>query len=205
MGRLRSVGVGVMDYGRKVTSSELHEDVLFNNKQFPPELVIGEYMGALLKQGGVPMYYYLRRFDGPLDARTQQEIDSRRSMDQYLNNTDRKLRGSGRDKLPDKSIDGLIDVFGNEAYKHLILLEQQEIDVDKLEQLLKSIAKSKIESGEQLDYVLRKDIRIYDFLKYGTGYPDSSTPPQSPSSAPTLTAEPGGSAGASPATDHGHA
>lgn len=63
------------------------------------------------------------------------------------------------------------------------------------------MAKAKIESGEQLDYDLRKDIRIYDFLKYGVDYLKNSTPPQSPSSAPTLSAEPNGSAGG--VTDHG--
>ena len=55
------------------------------------------------------------------------------------------------------------------------------------------------------DSTLRKDIRIYDFLKYGIDYLKNSTPPQSPSSAPTLTAEPNGSAGASPTPDPDHA
>lgn len=199
------VGVGVMDYGRKVTLPELHEDVLFKNKQFSPELVIGEYMDAMLKQGGVPMYYYLRQYDGPLSPQVQQEIASKTAMDAYLNNTDRKIRAVGRKKLQNKNIDGLISAFPQDAYKHLILLRQSEINIYQLEDLLKAVAKSKIEAGEQFDYDLRKDIRIYDFLKYGVDYLKNSTPPQSPSSAPTLTAEPNGSAGASPTTDPSHA
>lgn len=89
--------------------------------------------------------------------------------------------------------------------QHLVLLHQSEIDLTGLESLLKTVAKAKIESGEQLDYDLRKDIRIYDFLKYGVDYLKNSTPPQSPSSAPTLSAEPNGSAGVSPTTDPNHA
>lgn len=71
----------------------------------------------------------------------------------------------------------------------------EEIDVDTLENLLKVTVKTRIESGQHLDSVLRKDIRIYDFLKYGIDYLKDSTPPQSPSSAPSLAEEPGGSAG----------
>jgi len=199
------VGVGVMDYGRKVTLSELHEDALFKNKQFSPELVIGEYLDAMLKQGGAPMYYYLQRYDGPLGQRTQKELADKTTMEAYLNNTDRRIRETRRVKLQDKSIAGLISVFPNDAYKHLVLLHQSEIDLTGLESLLKTVAKAKIESGEQLDYDLRKDIRIYDFLKYGVDYLKNSTPPQSPSSAPTLSAEPNGSAGVSPTTDPNHA
>ena len=199
------VGVGVMDYGRKVTLSDLYEDVLFGTKQFSPELVVGEYMDAMLKQGGVPMYYYLRRYDDPLGPRTQQEIATKTSMESYLNNTDRKIREHSRTKLSDASIDGLIKAFPDDAYKHLILLHQSEIDVNQLEMLLKTTAKGMLKAGKQLDYVLRKDIRIYDFLKYGRDYLKTSTPPQSPSSAPTLTAEPNGSAGASPTSDPSHA
>lgn len=199
------VGVGVVDYGRKVTLSELHEDALFKNKQFSPELVIGEYLDAMLKQGGAPMYYYLRRYDGPLGQRTQKEIADKTTMEAYLNKTDRRIRETGRAKLQDKSVTGLISAFPNDAYKRLVLLYQSEIDLNELERLLKTVAKVRIESGEQLDYDLRKDIRIYDFLKYGVDYLKNSTPPQSPSSAPTLSAEPNGSAGVSPTSDPNHA
>ena len=199
------VGVGVMDYGRKVTLSELHEDALFKNKQFSPELVIGECLDAMLKQGGAPMYYYLQRYDGPLGQRTQKELADKTTMEAYLNNTDRRIRETRRVKLQDKSIAGLISIFPNDAYKHLVLLHQSEIDLTGLESLLKTVAKAKIKSGEQLDYDLRKDIRIYDSLKYGVDYLKNSTPPQSPSSAPTLSAEPNGSAGVSPTTDPNHA
>ncbi|MCD0186539.1 hypothetical protein LPH37_08360, partial [Bifidobacterium longum subsp. longum] len=98
-----------------------------------------------------------------------------------------------------------ISAFPNDAYKRLVLLYQSEIDLNELERLLKTVAKVRIESGEQLDYDLRKDIRIYDFLKYGVDYLKNSTPPQSPSSAPTLSAEPNGSAGVSPTSDPNHA
>ena len=136
---------------------------------------------------------------------TQKEIADKTTMEAYLNKTDRRIRETGRAKLQDKSVTGLISAFPNDAYKRLVLLYQSEIDLNELERLLKTVAKVRIESGEQLDYDLRKDIRIYDFLKYGVDYLKNSTPPQSPSSAPTLSAEPNGSAGVSPTSDPNHA
>lgn len=199
------VGVGVMDYGRKVTLDDLCEDVLFGNKRFSPELVIGEYLDSMIKQGGAPMYYYLRRYEGPLSERINKAVADKQTMDAYLSKTESRRRHSGRSKFDDYSVQGLIGQFHENAYKCLTLLHQEEIDVDALESLLKATVKARIESGRQLDSVLRKDIRIYDFLKYGIDYLKTSTPPQSPSSAPSLTVEPNGSAGASPTSDPSHA
>lgn len=164
------VGVGVMDYGRKVTLDDLCEDVLFGNKRFSPELVVGEYLDSMLKQGGAPMYYYLRRYEGPLDERINKEISDKRTMDAYLSKTESRRRHSGRSKFDGYSIQGLIEQFHENAYKYLTLLHQEEIDVDALENLLKVTVKTRIESGQHLDSVLRKDIRIYDFLRYGIDY-----------------------------------
>ena len=79
--------------------------------------------------------------------------------------------GRLRGKLPSRDIAGLISVFHADAYKHVTLLHQDELDVEQLEDLLKPVARTMLERDGRLDSPIRKDIRILDFLKDGLDYP----------------------------------
>ena len=83
----------------------------------------------------------------------------------------RDKRGRLRGKLPSRDIAGLISVFHDDAYKHVTLLHQDELDVEQLEDLLKPVARTMLERDGRLDSPIRKDIRILDFLKDGPDYP----------------------------------
>lgn len=63
-----------------------------------------------------------------------------------------------------------MSVFHADAYKHVTLLRQDELDAAQLEKLLKPIARDMLEQDGRLDSPIRKDIRILDFLRYGTSY-----------------------------------
>lgn len=60
--------------------------------------------------------------------------------------------------------------FDDNAYKNIFLLRQDEIEIDGLEQMVKKVARGMLEDKKKLDSDIRKDIRIYDFLKYGIPY-----------------------------------
>lgn len=167
------VGVGVKGYGKSVASEDLYEDILFHNKNLAVNLVVEEYLERYIPQGGVPMYYYLSQYgDGPLGKKTREEIEQRQCFDDYLSKTQKKTRKNWRDtnRLSEWSIESLRLKFGVNAYKHVTLLKFGEIDLTALEQMIKTTARTMLESGQKLDSDIRKDIRIYDFLKYGIPY-----------------------------------
>ena len=167
------VGVGIKGYGRLVASEDLYEDVLFGNKNLSVNLVIEEYLERYIPQGGVPMYYYLSRYgDGPLGEKTREEIKSKMCFDDYLSKTQKARRGKWRNeqRLSEWSIESLEREFDDNAYKNIFLLRQDEIEIDGLEQMVKKVARGMLEDKKKLDSDIRKDIRIYDFLKYGIPY-----------------------------------
>lgn len=183
------VGVGAKGYGRLVSSEDLYEDVLFGNKNLSVNLVIEEYLELYIPQGGVPMYYYLSGYgDGPLGEKTRGEIQDKRNFDDYLSKTQKAKREKWRKerRLSEWSIESLEREFGDRAYKNVFLLRQDEIAIDSLEQMVKKVAREMLESREKLDTDIRKDIRIYDFLKYGIPYLKkvSAPPHSSPSATP---------------------
>lgn len=166
------IGVGVKKYGLPVSSDDIHIDALFHNKNLPVSLVVDMYIDKYISQGGVPMYYYLSRYDGPLSAATREQILQKRCVDAYLNTTQRNTRRRWRDagRMDEWSIGALRRRFGDKAYKHLSLLMQSEMDVGELEEMLKSSAKALLEHEGSLDSDLRKGIKILDFLKYGADF-----------------------------------
>lgn len=203
------IGIGKKGYGIPVSSEELHADFLFHNKNLPASLIVNTYIDKYIPQGGSPMYYYLDNYDGPLSAKTRDEVNRKDSVNAYLSPTQRKRRDQWKEagKLTIRSVAGLRQQFGEDAYKHLYLLNQSEIDTDELEDLLKAKAKQLIEEKQTLGSDMRKDIRILDFLKFGINYhKKKSAPPQSSPSAPSSEEKkPDESAGAPPSPDPDHA
>lgn len=158
-------------YGKTPKADDLYTEMLFGANTIPVSLVISAYADALLKQGGFPVYYFANQFEGTLPESLRAHISSHRSVDSYLNKTERgecrkwKARTTG--KLDDRSIEGLIDRFQDKAYKHVTILDEEEIDVDALEVMLRDVAGELLRNHNKYDSALRKGIKILDYLKYG--------------------------------------
>lgn len=179
------VGLSAEDYGKPVSTDQLYEDVVLNDKHFKASLIVQNYLERFLpgNPSGLPMFKYLTKYRKPITeiktGKLQTEILKRKEQgyESYLNNTQRKERQNRRKKLRQYSVKGLIDLFGeSDAYKKLTCLDEQEISLLDLEDYLKKLLTSdnilpKTEFGQiKIEPELRRCIRIYDFLKYGKTY-----------------------------------
>lgn len=175
------VGLDQRDYGKPIRYEELYEDLLFNNKGFKSDLIIGAYMDNLLKKNpsGLPMYKYLLLAKIPVTGeKIRQNIKEYCCYDAYLSPSNKKDQPRYRKRLKEKSVDGLISTFGKKtAFKHLTCLYEDEIDPDCLYKYLREVAcsdvpedrRNKLESMLE-DSEMRRCIRIYDYLTYGKQY-----------------------------------
>lgn len=175
------VGLDQRDYGKPIRYEELYEDLLFDNKGFKSDLIIGAYMDNLLKKNpsGLPMYKYLLLAKIPVTGeKIRQNIKEYCCYDAYLSPSNKKDQPRYRKKLKEKSVDGLISTFGKKtAFKHLTCLYEDEIDPDCLYKYLREVAcsdvpedrRNKLESMLE-DSEMRRCIRIYDYLTYGKQY-----------------------------------
>ena len=175
------VGLDQRDYGKPIRYEELYEDLLFDNKAFNSDLIIGAYMDNLLKKNpsGLPMYKYLLSAKTPVTGeKIRQNIQQYCCYDAYLSQSNKNDRSRYRKRLKRKNISGLISKFGKEtAFKHLTCLYENEIDPDCLYNYLQEVAsfevpddrRSKLKSMLE-DSDMRRCIRIYDYLTYGKEY-----------------------------------
>lgn len=91
------VGLDQRDYGKPIRYEELYEDLLFNNKGFKSDLIIGAYMDNLLKKNpsGLPMYKYLLLAKIPVTGeKIRQNIKEYCCYDAYLSPSNKKRPAS---------------------------------------------------------------------------------------------------------------
>ena len=167
------LGVGVPNssagYGYMIKAEHLYLDVILDDQHLSPKLVVEEYLPNLLRSnsGGLPMFKYLSAYSGDaFDPRVAQEIEEKDCLDAFLNKALIQTKRSYGDRCPEKSVSAVIHTEGEEhAYKKLVLLEEDEIDISELRQYLSKLIKPnpKILSSNS---ELKRLIRIYDFLKY---------------------------------------
>lgn len=199
------VGIAKVGYGKLIKVDDLYKDMLLQTEKFPVDLVVDEYLDNFLKQGGAPFYYYISRYKGELDENVRKQIEKEHCFLSYITKTEKERKESWRKQLPDKSVHGLVEKFGEVAYAHVTVLEEDEIDVNELEILLKDTATGFREKQISYNSRFRKSLRILDFLKYGKPYLKNSAPLQQPPSAHLSIGEPDGGAGVSPRPAQNHA
>jgi hypothetical protein len=162
------LGVGVARVGHIVKAEEIYEDIVFDNKYFDHNLVLKEYLPELLKSnaGGLPMYKYLRGYDGDIFERVKKCQIKYQEIDSFLNDLLRKSKLTYRRNTENLSVDYIIKNEGFEfAYKKLLYLDADEFDIDKVERYLKTLLKDNVALLKN-NSELKRLIRIYDFLKY---------------------------------------
>ena len=180
------IGIGLAaGIGRPITVAELYEDSVLDSNHFDPMLVIVYYAETLLGQnpGGLPLFKYLSLFDGDFGERVSRWAAEHRSVDSYRNRTLRDSLSGQRERFSHcLSIDGMIDELGRDkAFKHLWLLEGDEIDPLALGDYLKDLYRngtSDVDSKKGMidNPEFRRMVRIYDFVKYGIAYSNRKSP-----------------------------
>lgn len=169
------LGIGVSHPGHWIKAEQLYEDAVRDNKYLDPILVVDEYLPELLKQnsGGLPMFKYLQSYTKEIYGAVKEQIVKRRTVDSFLNDQLRKLKTSYRSSLSVYSVAEIIKREGNySAYRKLIFLEGDEIDLLSLRDYISRILGDSPAKILHNNSELKRLIRIYDFLKYKT------TPPQ---------------------------
>lgn len=168
------VGFGVMKqlsekgYGG-ITPEDLFEDIIFDDKEFIPSLIIDSSLPLILKYNqSVPMYKYASKCKGIINDKV------RKYTDKNYNNLilTRAMRIKiAREGFLNSSIDKVVDKYGPEkAIRHIAYINPERIKVSELLEYIKRYLeiypgairdKNIPNSGD-----LKRLIRIYDYLKY---------------------------------------
>lgn len=180
------IGIGLAaGIGRPITVHELYEDSVLDNKHFDPMLVIVYYAEKLLGQnpGGLPLFKYLSLYDGDFGDRVSSFFDEHRTVDSYRNRTLKSSLPGQRERFSHcLSVDGMIDELGRDkAFKHLWVLEDDEIDANALGTYLKDLylngtSEASGKKGMTDNPEFRRMVRIYDLVKYGVEYINRKSP-----------------------------
>lgn len=163
------LGIGIGKNGHMIKAEQLYEDLVFDNQHFNPDLVIDEYLPELLKNnsGGLPMYKYLKYYQGQTFERVQNNILKYTDIDKFLNEQLRRQKSTYRKTYGPLSVSKIIELEGfDSAYRKLIFLNENEIDcaelLDYLQELLKNNAQKLLHGNSEL----KRLIRMYDLVKY---------------------------------------
>lgn len=163
------LGVGIGKNGHMIKAEQLYEDLVFDNQHFNPDLVVDEYLPELLKNnsGGLPMYKYLKYYQGQTFERVQNNILKYTDIDKFLNEQLRRQKSTYRKTYGPLSVSKIIELEGfDSAYRKLIFLNENEIDcaelLDYLQELLKNNAQKLLHGNSEL----KRLIRMYDLVKY---------------------------------------
>jgi len=172
------IGLGLPDriWGVPITVDEVYEDVVMDDQLISPELFVDFYLDKTLKASVVPFQKYVSAYAGKLYGTVLKKFNEQTSVDAFRNPTTRALlEGQRRRFSGSLSVGGLISRLGPEnAYKHLFVLEDDEIDAHELGEYLKSFLKP-IEGDKDAvrDFLkspeYRRAVRIYDFIRYRYG------------------------------------
>ena len=167
------LGVGVANatvgHGHMIKAELLYCDIVFDDEHIAPQLAVEEYLPNLLgaNSGGLPMYKYLSAYSGDvLDRRIMKEIDEKKELDDFLNTSLRKAKLNYHLAGVVRSVQFVVEEEGfGEAYKKLVLLDEDELDLGDLLTYLRKLVGNdrKVINGNT---ELKRLIRIYDFLKY---------------------------------------
>ena len=163
------LGVGVVKNGHMIKAGQLYEDIVFDNQHFNPDLVIEEYLPELLKNnsGGLPMYKYLKNYQGQTFERVQNNILKYTKIDDFLNEQLRKQKITYHKTYTDLNVTKVIELEGFDfAYRKLIFLNEDEINCTELLKYLQKLLKNNAQKLLNSNSELKRLIRMYDLLKY---------------------------------------
>ena len=113
------------------------------------------------------MYKYIKIYPKEIFERVKENSLKYTTVDSFLNKQLRQQKNNYRKLLQKCSVNDIIKYEGEEfAYKKLIYLEEDEIDIEALEKYLKKLLKDKTTKFLNNNPELKRLIRIYDLVKY---------------------------------------
>ena len=168
------IGVGMKEYTTVkptlIKAEEIYEDVILDNRDLNLDAVIEKFLPYLLgsNPGGLPIFKYIINYKKEIkDKRIKEQQKRIKSIDNYLNNSIRKSKRNYMEKLKKLSVDGIIEHEGfDNAYKKIIYLDENYIDLNQLEEYLHKLLERNGNSILKGNSELKRLIRIYDFLKF---------------------------------------
>lgn len=170
------LSISPMGIGRPISPEDIFEDVVLDNLHYDPKFIVENYLNMYVRQrpNNMPVFKYTRELGDVVGKDIAAYLPTLTSVDSYRSNTMRKSMLSTRRRFEDAlSITGMVEACApNSPFPFIPYLEEDEIDVDDLEEVLKRALISV--EGDQAakkrllkDSNFRKCIRIYDFLRYG--------------------------------------
>lgn len=161
--------------GRPITPEDLFQDVILDDLHFDNLFIVENYLNRFVRQrpNSMPVFKYVQGLGRNVGKSVANYLPSLSSIDAFRNNTMRKSLNRTRAKHKGYlTVQGLVDNLGSsEAIKLIPYLNEDELDVDELEQLLRNELKTVEDNADEKKRLLkdtdfRKCIRIYDFLRY---------------------------------------
>lgn len=164
------IGLGKLDGkhpGTRVSAEMVYLDVVLDDQYLEPNLMITEHIPFLIKSnsGGLPLYKYLSAYTpSAMDPRVKKYIEEKTSLADFRNKSLNDNAKNYRDKHKPLSVKKIIELEGKaDAYKRLVYLNEDEINVSDLHEYLSSILQEDkmILNGNS---ELKRLIRMYDFM-----------------------------------------
>lgn len=163
--------------GSIVTADMVYRDVVLDDQYLTPQLMIDEHLEHLLggNSGGLPIHKYISGYTGEINTpRLRKCINEHQNIESFRNNQLKKSSTSYRIKEGPLSVSSVINREGkSEAYKKLVLLNEDEIDLDELESYLVELVSSNREIIKG-NSELKRLIKMYDLLKYKSKTPSTN-------------------------------
>lgn len=171
------IGVGVEYYGREPTAVDIYKDILIDDARLDAKKVLEDYMPKLITQSTkMPVFKYIQEAEEGLnlDDKIQELVNSfeENGMSALHNKTDKNKFDKYSEKYKNKTIRDLENMETNEellhpykAYGFVYLLDITNINLDDFHRILLNTYNNN--NAIIKDYVFKKAIRLYDYLKYG--------------------------------------
>lgn len=166
------VGVGVLkNFAQKgyegISVKEIYEDVVLDDKNFDPALVVEKSLPTLLKRhsNSIPIYKYIKDYEGELPRQISKEIktDFNSFLNRYL------IQKKKTFNFEERSVKEITKKYELEkTLEYICLLEKEEIDLGELKQFLEVTFRenTNILENKKVATNFRRVVKIYDWLKY---------------------------------------
>lgn len=168
------VGVGVIrDFAEKgyegVSVKEIYEDIVFDNKNFDPVMIVEKALPTLLRRhsNSIPIYKYIKDYEEPLPEQIEKERKT--ELKQFLN---RGLINRSRTVIIEqRSVNAIAEEFElARSLEYICFLSEEEINLDELCNFLQTTFNENPNILElqtrQIATNFRRVVKIYDFLRY---------------------------------------
>ena len=154
----------------ELIEKDIYEDIVFDNRDLNPRLVVEESLPTLLKFYGnsIPINKYISQYDGELDEQIKKEIKT--EFRQLLNNTIEKEKNRGR--ISETTIHELRDNHSDlKCLEYIPLLDFENIDENELKEFLVEFMTNRPNFLDTNTKTINKTnfrriIKIYDWIKY---------------------------------------